>query len=168
MITFRGTKVAKGRRREQGFTLIELVVVIVILGVLAATALPKFNGIQQSARIAILNGARGAVATAMNVATATQQAQRLASNVTITLDGVQISMVHAYPIAYGTGTSGIFGAAGLSTDFSIVSGSGGTTQGSTLTITVSNSPTPSTCSFVYTAANGATPPIVAAASTAGC
>lgn len=48
-------------KQQSGFTLIELVVVIVILGLLAATALPRFVNISGSARLASLQGVAGAV-----------------------------------------------------------------------------------------------------------
>ncbi|WP_428661269.1 type II secretion system protein [Photobacterium swingsii] len=46
--------------KNKGFTLIELVVVIVILGILAVTAAPRFLNVQRDARIAALNGFKGA------------------------------------------------------------------------------------------------------------
>lgn len=55
------------RIRPQGFTMIELIVVIVILGVLAATALPKFIDMNSDAKAAALKGVVGAAASAMTI-----------------------------------------------------------------------------------------------------
>jgi MSHA pilin protein MshA len=55
------------KRMQTGFTMIELIVVIVILGVLAATALPKFVNIQSDAETAALSGVAGSMASAMSV-----------------------------------------------------------------------------------------------------
>ncbi|TMX30786.1 type II secretion system protein [Vibrio sp. Hep-1b-8] len=54
-------------KRQGGFTLIELVVVIVILGILAVTAAPRFLNLQGDARQASLEGLRGAIAGSMGI-----------------------------------------------------------------------------------------------------
>jgi MSHA pilin protein MshA len=48
-------------KRQGGFTLIELVVVIVILGILAVTAAPRFLNLQSDARASALEGLKGAI-----------------------------------------------------------------------------------------------------------
>ena len=54
-------------KRNAGFTLIELVIVIIVLGILAATAVPKFINLQDDARESAMKGVEAAVHSAANI-----------------------------------------------------------------------------------------------------
>jgi len=86
--------------RAQGFTLIELVIVIILLGLLAAAALPRLLNATDSAQIATLEGVAGGFSTAVAIAHAQWAADgnspgastAAASKVLIDLDGKRFYM----------------------------------------------------------------------------
>jgi len=62
-------------RMNKGFTIVELVVVIIILGILAATALPRFVNLESEAYAAVADGVRGAFVSGVSMTKAKWRAQ---------------------------------------------------------------------------------------------
>ena len=87
--------------RKSGFTLIELVVVIVIIGALAAFAVPRFVRLEGRARAGALEGMLGSIRAASTLAHSQALAEEVAVNDPITMEGVVITMVNRYPDALG-------------------------------------------------------------------
>jgi MSHA pilin protein MshA len=80
---------------QGGFTLIELVVVITILGILAAFAVPRFVALDTQARISTQQALAGSVRSSAALAHALWLAQGQPANVTI--DGNVIALTNGYP-----------------------------------------------------------------------
>lgn len=85
-------------KQQSGFTLVELIVVIVVLGILAATALPKFINVSTEARAASVNGITGALRSAVSLVQAKYYAAGNTTATSVTMqDGSTVT------VAAGTG-----------------------------------------------------------------
>ncbi|MEZ9892951.1 type II secretion system protein [Vibrio lentus] len=118
-------------KRQGGFTLIELVVVIVILGILAVTAAPRFLNIQDDAKDATLQGLTGAIQGASSIVygkSAIEGKEALAGQ-SVAVGTDTILTEYGYPKADGNNISKIVQGIGAGDDFQII----GTVSGATPT-----------------------------------
>jgi MSHA pilin protein MshA len=145
----------------KGFTLIELITVILILGILAAIAAPKFINLTGQARVAALNGLRASVSSAATLANAVSVAQSLGSSTSVTVEGTAVTMAANYP-------SGAAGGIDVAVRFDTAAYAT-TSAASPQTFVVKTAPTTAGCSFTYTSATASSvPPVISVATTTGC
>lgn len=163
---------------QGGFTLIELIVVIVILGILAATALPRFTNLSGDARVASLNAARGAL-TATAAMTHGRFLVTPADTQNVEGAVVSMNMASGYPAIVNTAGAAahdqLMRAAGLFDDYTaLTSGAATATRpavaaGSIVIVpnNIANTATAVNCFLTYTPALAAnTVPTVTVTGTA--
>lgn len=131
--------------KQAGFTLIELVMVIVILGILAATAIPKFINLSAEAKTAAVKGVAGAVSSGFAVNSAAKAANTaLGSAITgsfasnaAAIWAAATNVLQSAPIGYSASAGGSItcGTAGAGSTISVYDTTDSTSASATLICT---------------------------------
>ncbi|MDF1795185.1 MAG: prepilin-type N-terminal cleavage/methylation domain-containing protein [Coxiellaceae bacterium] len=92
-------------RQQNGFTLVELIIVIVILGIISAFAIPKFINLSNDARRAVIEGFSGSIQSEINLiySKAVLQGIEKSPSGTVTLGRTPIQTVYGYPAGSSRG-----------------------------------------------------------------
>lgn len=155
-------------KNQRGFTLIELVVVIVILGLLAAVALPKFIDVTTNARAASVQGVAGGLRSAVALAQAQYVVNGNKNATTVTMSG---STVNVLTEAANAGKGGRPTCADISVAMPNPDGFTITANCGVATPNVVYQPTSggsSTCQVVYTPTGSPDPVVVGNAGVLTC
>ncbi len=152
-------------KTNAGFTLIELVVVIVILGILAATIVPRFTNLQIDARIAVVTGLEASVRSATSMYHGTKLALGTAAGVVVPANrfegvGIDVPDINFYPSAVATGIQALVDDSG--NDFTVVIAAGSATW------RLTGATDPTTCFVIYSDATAGNPPNIPPPTTTGC
>ena len=90
-------------RAEGGFSRVELIVAVVLLGMVAAVAIPRYHGYEANERVAAVKNMGGMLKSAALMAHTVCQAQSCANNQTIVIQGQSITFINGYPDAATVG-----------------------------------------------------------------
>ncbi len=136
-------------RQQSGFTLIELVMVIVILGILAATALPKFVDLGKDARVSAVKALEGSMRSANSIIYAKAAvANQLGATGSVTVPGSDSPITTAY--GFAADTTQLIALMDIDTSAT------GDFDNQTPLIQHKGGQTPAQCSVSYTAPTGTT------------
>ena len=177
-------------QQQRGFTLIELIIVIVILGILAVTAAPKFIDIQGDATASTLQGVKAALQGGSQLvyaksAIAGEQKAEAAGDATtqVSVGGQTVETDYGYPDAEETTATTLSGWVDIrDTEFTLVAGTGTGTAvipaaGTFAIIPATGAPTidytltgatADSCHVLYTEATGINSSALVTAVTGGC